>query len=943
MNSQPPSTKDRTFVRSVKTAYSRLLDRFQSFVKKPYAYLTLCFLVPVVIMYLSYLVRGIHPFGDESVLVLDLNGQYVYFYEALRNAVFGKESLLYSFSRALGGEFLGIYAYYLASPLSYIVCLFPEGKILEALLCIFLIKTGLCGTTFGLYLHKTSHRVRPVTVICFSCMYALCSYALVHQHNSMWIDALIWLPLLTLAIESLIKEGRYKLFVIALTMTVMSNFYIGYMVCIYTALYFFYYLLAKGKESNPRGEKDHVLRSLLRIGAFSLLAIAISAVIVLAAYYSLSFGKTTFTKTDWSFAWRCDLADLFVKLLPGSYDTVRRSGLPMLYCGTLSLMMLPFYYLSHKIKLREKIAVTALLGVFILSFMISPVDIVWHGFQEPNWLNYRYSFMVSFILTVMAYRGFDEIWRRSSATVFAIAGIIATAVMVLSKFEYPNFELGNKYGFTIGKIDPLRTVFFTLIMLVTLCAVLYVLRHAFGKKRRQYSLILCLLVCAELFANSVVQHTSLDYDVVFSTYSSYNDYIDDAREAVDLVEAKDASFYRMEKTVHRKMNDSMTLGNRGLSGSTSTLNKETIEFLNAMGYASYSHWSKYMGGNPVADSILGIKYILCEKGLSEDGFDYHENMAYEEALQLLGEAFAETDDYTVYRNPYALSIAYAVSEQIKEFSFHWLDSDGNKRYYEHSPFERLNDLVTALVGSDEPIELFVPVEVTSSYTNGRKGYISGHEKYTFYDDDHSVPVYALFTAVMPTDALLYFHAPSEYPRECDLYINDIPWGDFMADDSDRIKAVGYRSEEEYVTAKLVVDEDVLYLKNNEYMFYYLDTQVFKQVMDKLMENQLILTDYSETFFQGHITTTEESPTVLTSIPYDAGWQVTVDGQAVAIRDTAEGVISFDIETAGEHEVMIRYAPTQVTLGSLISLTGVLIFTIIIVAEQIRKRRPKDND
>ena len=53
------------------------------------AYLLLCFGIPVAVMYVIYLALGIHPFGEGSVLVLDLNAQYVYFYEALREFVWG--------------------------------------------------------------------------------------------------------------------------------------------------------------------------------------------------------------------------------------------------------------------------------------------------------------------------------------------------------------------------------------------------------------------------------------------------------------------------------------------------------------------------------------------------------------------------------------------------------------------------------------------------------------------------------------------------------------------------------------------------------------------------------------------------------------------------------------------------------------------------------------
>jgi uncharacterized membrane protein YfhO len=112
-------------------------------------------LIPAILIYLIYLARGHHPFGDGCVLVLDLNGQYVWFFEALRNFVHGDAELLYSFARQLGGEFLGIYAYYLASPLSFLVALFPKERMLEALTALFMLKGALCGTTFAFYMHKT--------------------------------------------------------------------------------------------------------------------------------------------------------------------------------------------------------------------------------------------------------------------------------------------------------------------------------------------------------------------------------------------------------------------------------------------------------------------------------------------------------------------------------------------------------------------------------------------------------------------------------------------------------------------------------------------------------------------------------------------------------------------------------------------------------------------
>ena len=909
--------------------------------RKPYSYLGLCFILPIAIMYLLYLVRGIHPFGNESVLVLDLNGQYVYFYEALREAVLGDKSLLYSFSRSLGGEFLGIYAYYIASPFSYIVCLFPKHRILEALLTIFLIKTGISGLTFGYYLHKNTRRPNKYVVLGFSVLYALSAYAIVHQHNSMWIDALMWLPLLSYFIEQMIKNGRYKLYIPLLALILMSNYYIGYMVCIYVVLYFFYYYLAHGdsEQINLCGEKYHFWRSLYRIAGSSLLAVGIAAVVLLGALYSLSFGKNTFSTPNWAFELRYDLADLFVKLLPGSFDTVRPEGLPFIYCGIFTLLMLPLYYLAKRITLREKLFSTLFIAVFVMSFIINPVDLAWHGFARPNWLNYRYSFMLIFFLLTLASKATRELREHSPKTLFAVGGILCSLIIVLQKFDYESFVLDGKYGFEEGRIDPLRTVWLSIAMIVFLCAILnQLIKAKTPRARRNMALVLLMVICFEAFGNGVILMSSLDYDVVYSSYSSYNDYIGRVRPLADRVQNSDSSFYRMEKTTYRKTNDNMALGMRGISNSTSTLNKNTIKFLANMGYSSKSHLSRYLGGNPLSDSLLGIKYILAEKNINPNDSDYNESRAYEAALLLTSKIYDQSEHDTAYLNPKALSLAYAVDDALLDFRFSEMDEEENETVLYASPFDRLNALVTAMVGAQETIEVFVPIEISSTYTNGQKRNIAGHTHFTAYTGD-DVAVYTLYGINMPTDALLYFYAPSFYARETKLTVNDQPYGEFMTSDSDRIKAIGYHPAGSAVTVKLTLKSENLYLKNDENYFYYFDVQAYNEVMDILAKEQYQIESFSETHFDGSFTTSKQSTTVLTTIPYDKGWKIFVDGERVPLTKSLDALISFEIEGSGTHRVEMAYSPRPVVLGSVISAVSLLTYGAIVITDmRIQKRR-----
>ena len=73
-----------------------------------------------------------------------------------------------------------------------------------------------------------------------------------------------------------------------------------------------------------------------------------------------------------------------------------------------------------------------------------------------------------------------------------------------------------------------------------------------------------------------------------------------------------------------------------------------------MGISAESHWSEYAGSSPVTDSILGIRYVF-------DGVGQNRvSSTYEEAVN--------DGNYIAYKNPYALPIAFCVSDEINKIS-----------------------------------------------------------------------------------------------------------------------------------------------------------------------------------------------------------------------------------------------------------------------------------
>lgn len=940
--------------RSFLSGYRRVL-RFG----KDHWYLALCMAIPVLLVYLIYLARGIHPFGDGCVLVLDLNGQYVWFFEALRNFVHGDGSLLYSFERALGGEFLGIYAYYLASPFSYLVCLFPKTKMLEALLTLFLLKTAICGGTFGYYMKKTALTKKPVSIIIFSVCYAVSSYAIIQQHNTMWIDAMMWLPLITLGIEELIRHGKFRLYTALLAVTLFSNFYIGYMVCFWCVIYFFLFYLAHGGKSgdnNPLGERLHFLKSLLRMVFFSLLSVGIAAVILLGAYYSLNFGKTTFSTTSWEWYLNFDFLDLFYKFLPGSYDTVRPEGYPVVYCGLLTLLLLPAYFASKKYPMRRKICSAVLILIFIASFSLSVIDLIWHGFQAPNWLNYRYSFMLCFYLCVLACRALEELQTLSLKLTLGMGGMIAIFTVLLQKF-------GNGKYF-----DPkdFSCIWFTLACLLVHLSILGISRSKLrGKQIIGISLLVA--VCIEVFLNGLFNMNALDEDVAYSRYSYYNNFLNNTRPLVERVQASDDSFYRMEKTYFRKVNDNMGLEMRGLSGSTSTLNQETIVFLEKMGYASKSHWSKYNGGTPLNDSLLGVKYILSDKTVYQNYYETY---------------LTDPDhNYTAYRNPYSLSIAYGVDDALLEFPLgytdeetetdteskpnpigtkisalkqvinRWLDIDetvrnGNYTDAYDSPFERLNAIVTAMLGEEETVQIFVPIKTTSRTTaNLEKPWYA--EKHTCYNITNSSAA-AILTATiqMPVSGELYFYQPTRFPREVSLTLKNQTTGEktscgsFAGNDTKCIISLGEQNEGDSLSLSMTLKDSNLYYLSNADWFYYIDWNAFENALSRLSADQFEIEKYSEESFLGTITTSRSDELILTTLAFDRGWKITVDGESVQPIKALGSLVAFRVSgDAGAHTVKMIYRPKTFGVGLCISLVSAFLFLVLIVLLPILRQIP----
>ncbi len=897
-----------------------------------------CFGVSAGLMALIYFCIGV-PFLGNSVLVLDLNGQYVYFFESLHDIVYnGNASLLWSWARSLGGEYMGIFAYYLASPFSWLVALMPSAVITESLYVMILAKVGLAGGCMGWYLHKTYPTNRR-NVILFSAMYALCAWSMMYGNNVMWLDAFYLFPLVIWGADLLLSGRNYLVYTLCLALTVLSNFYMGYMVCIFLVLYFFYFHIARRGDPNynPFGRKAHFLRSGLRYLFFSLLSLGISAVIILCAAYSLTFGKNTFTDPVYEFSFKLTFLDIVYKLLPGAVDTVRREGLPFIYCGTAALFGISIFFASEKIKIKEKFGAGLLFLVLCLCFSVSVIDIWWHGGQEPNWLNYRYSFIFSFFLLVCGYRGFEELEKTSSKFLAATPAVIFVFYVILQKFEY-----GKGYEYTDGILphaysyDLLFYFLGVLVVGVVFAGILYFKKNA---ATTVGAAALCGVILGEAVAMGVLHQVGLACDVGYSGRVSYADFIDRVQPGVNYINDMDQSFYRMDKTFHRQPADAMALEMRSLSSTTSTLNRRTLALLSRLGYAAGSYWSEYRGENPATDMLLDVKYILSDNTTPDS---FYQRIYTDDERSVYG-----------YLNPYALSLAYGISEEALDLDFASYSS----------PIELINNLFSSMTG-DQTLLPFEPIENCSLSTdNLKKGYSSSsfHDVYTPQDQTGGSLVY---TFQMKKTAPAYLFIPTDYPRECSLLLDGKEWGTIMGNDSDCIISLGILEEGSTHSVTVSTVENKIYMKEKQTLFWTLNEETVRKSYEVLFPGCLRIDDgFQEDHLTGTVTVSEERTLLFTSIPYDQGWNILVDGQKVEPllfdqpiydgetgKETGKERIPYGDAlillrlTPGAHRIEFQYRPACFVYGNYISLasSGLLLMIVLLDYLLIRplRRRKK---
>ena len=207
---------------------------------KNHKYLLLSFFLPLLILEGIAIAEKIQPFGSGSFLIVDALHQYLPFFADYQEKLKHMDSMFYSFHAGLGYNFLGLWAYYLASPLNLVIALVPKSMLTMVLSHLYVLKIALCCFTAAFYFRKRRGK-DEISIIAFGMAYGLCSYMVGYSWNIMWMEVMMMLPLILYGVDKLIKEHDGRFYCITLFISLWCNFYMSYMTCLFLILWYLLY------------------------------------------------------------------------------------------------------------------------------------------------------------------------------------------------------------------------------------------------------------------------------------------------------------------------------------------------------------------------------------------------------------------------------------------------------------------------------------------------------------------------------------------------------------------------------------------------------------------------------------------------------------------------------------------------------------------------------
>lgn len=851
--------------------------------KKSIPYIV-AFFAPVLLFGICLFVRLKNIYGDLTVFLGDMTAQYVPLFSYLKNVFDGKESLFYSFSNGIGGGMIGTILYYLTSPLNFLFGFVSQESFHILIILIFLFKVGLSGLFMYIFLSNVLKK-NGTSLIIFSTCYALSAYMVNYYFCLMWLDCFYLLPIIMLGIHKICNDKSPILYIVSLTVAIISNYYIGYMICIFCCIYFIYEMLIK--KVNKRELFKYIKKFLIA----SILSGFMTFILLIPMFVSLmdtprAFGNYEGKYTIESVKNNFDYLLLFKNFLLGtrSARSINIIGIDyyniFIYCGLIILPLIYFYFVNKEISKKEKIFFISMILFFLASYSIKYISYIWHGFAFPNGLNYRFSFIFIFLFIFMAAKSFYNVKQidKKYYYYFAIVFVVLLNILVINDSSVQ-----------------MSTIYINLIIMLFCLVLLYLYNSTRidSKNKNDLRILLPLLILGELFYNC---YTSLDSYFGISI-KEYNDNVKIYQSYINKYNSSDDEFYRMNQDNLFTLNPGLFSNYNGFTFFLSTVNENTIKYFENLGYSTMvvTHFHDIYTSY-ISDSLLGLKYYF-----SSTGCNHAEEIDSFNFSTMSGKFYKfYNNKISVCENQNNLSLGYLVNTNINNYSMSL---------------------------SDELTYFNISEYMLNSMLNENKYYFNKYEnlekiepsKFELYTDD-SEYIYIVVSDAYDSASILLNEKKyklNEKTGRIAIFKNE------------------NKNTENNISANVILDGQTI--NDPKIKIYSEDTEGIVEALNKLKQNEMKIEKFSDTHIKGSIEVKDKDMGMLfLSIPYEDGWTLYVDGKETDIEilyDTFMGATLSE----GEHEIELVYHVPGLKIGAIISGIS-LALTITYLYFERKKRK-----
>lgn len=882
------------------------LNHTKHFRKSQQLQLLLSFFIPLILMMSYFIYRKMAPFGSSSLLTVDLGQQYVDLFAYFRHTILhDPTAFFYSFSKAIGGDMLGTWAYYLMSPFNFILLFFSGKTITTGIFIITVLKYAFAGLTFAILIQKM-YRQASWLIPGLATAYALMGFTIANQLNLIWLDAPILLPLIVLGMEQIFTTGKIRWFVFWLTLILIINYYMAYMICIFCILYFIF------ASANHYTAIKEWFTAIKKFVCGALLAAGLSSWMLIPTFYILTQSKVQYTETSFKFKFEYFPFKMLSKLLPGTFNFQQMpSGLPNIFIGAFCLIGFILYFSNQRLSIRERLT-AAIISLFLfLSLCFEPLNLFWHAMQYPWWYPYRFSFIVCFWMIFLASR------YLFSMPTFSSKSFVLTILIFLAGLSYLWFNLKTFKNYVHQDQFIIGSLF---VLLGFLCFVLL-------RQRPSSSWLITVLIILEVFVNACWSLNNLSY----VSQSEFGKYTTALNSAISRIQKKDAGFYRIGTTYMRTKDDAMQAAFNGASHFSSTFETQIPNFMQKIGQPEGDGFVTYSNGTLITDSLLNMKYW--SKNIDTNQLV---NNTTTNATPILPALTYRPDltDYKLvgqdtltqtFKNPYALSIGFGASSQAKKFDGRTLD-----------PMQYQSQLYGSLAGQSKAKlftaqnfneVIFQNINQTTKLTGSvlKKNNLSkaGIVTFKFTPTTNDAYYLTLGQELNPDNAT--FTVNGKALTQYSPYRNTV------------VVNFANHSKGKTVTLKIQLKKMNLWLQN--FTLYRLSQRTFTKIHKQLAAAPLKISHHNSHRLTGKITVAKENNFLMTTIPYGKGWHAKVDGHSAKITKVAGTFCGVQL-TKGTHQISLTYWPPYLLTGTLISLFCLILILVAIYFQSRNKRQIK---